>query len=101
MATEKSTAPGAARCLTTYDGDDREQWAVLHQVMDLHPEALTRDELIREMAAGSKDFRAVDPIERAVRDLVATGLLHPLGDGEMIRPTRPAVHYYELSGGAF
>ncbi|MGN6256958.1 MAG: hypothetical protein ACTHN3_04300 [Solirubrobacterales bacterium] len=101
MADEKSTAPGATRSLPTYDEDEREQRAVLHQVLELHPEALTRDELVRELTGGgSSEFPKSDALRRAVRDLAATGLFHRLGEDEMVRPTRAAVRYFELSGGA-
>lgn len=101
MADEKSTGTGAAGCLTTHDEDEREQAAVLRQVLELHPEALTQDELTREMTSGGPSgFSDSDAVRRAVRDLAATGLLHRLGEDEMVRPTRAAVRYFELSGGA-
>ncbi|HSS42715.1 MAG TPA: hypothetical protein VLK37_09250 [Solirubrobacterales bacterium] len=97
MASEKSTAPGAARRLTTYDEDEREQLAVLRQVLQLHPEALTLSELIRELTGGgSKPFMDVDAVERAVHELVGTGLFHCLGEDEAVRPTRAAVRLYDL-----
>jgi hypothetical protein len=101
MADEKSTGLGAAKCITTYEEDEREQAAVLRQVLEHHPDALTQDELIRELTAGgSQEMPEVDAVKRAVRDLAATGLFHPLGEDEMVRPTRAAVRYFELSGGA-
>lgn len=101
MADEKSTGLGAARCLTAHHEDEREQGAVLHQVLELHPEALTQDELIREITSGgSNEFSDSDAVRRAVRDLAATGLLHRLGEDEIVRPTRAAVRYFELNGGA-
>lgn len=99
MADEKSTDPGVARFLTTYDEDERGQWAVLRQVLELHPEAIDRDELIREMTrGGARGFMNSDAVVRAVRDLVATGLFRRLREDEMVRPTRAAVRYFELSG---
>jgi hypothetical protein len=35
--------------------------------------------------------RDAEEIERAVRELVTTGLLHRIGEDEMIRPTRAAL----------
>jgi len=102
MANEKSTAPGAARCPTTWDEDEREESAVLRQVLEYHPATLTRDELTREMTGGgSTAFGDADAIERAVRELAATGLLYRPGEDGMLRPTRAAVRYFELSGGGF
>lgn len=102
MAGTNPTGQGTSKCLTTYDEDDREQRAVLRQVLELQPDLLTQDELIRELTGGgSRAFGDVDAVERAVRDLAATGLFHPLGEDEMVRPTRAAIRYFELSGGGF
>jgi hypothetical protein len=101
MANEKSTAPGATSCLTTWDEDEREESAVLRQVLEYYPATLTQDELIREMTGGgSTAFTDADRVERAVRDLAATGLLHRPGEDGILRPTRAAVRYSELTGGA-
>jgi hypothetical protein len=102
MATSNPTGQGAAKCLTTYDEDDREEGAVLRQVLEYHPATLTQDELTREMTGGgSTSFSDVDRIERAVRELAATGLLHRPGEDGIVRPTRAAIRYFELSGGGF
>jgi hypothetical protein len=102
MATRNPTGPSDSGHLTTFDEDDRDQRAVLRQVLELHPDGLTQDELIRELTGGgSKVFSDVDAVKRAVRDLAGTGLFHPLGEDEMVRPTRAAVRYFELSGGGF
>jgi hypothetical protein len=102
MANEKSTAPGPTRRLTTYDEDERDQRAVLRLVLDHHPAALTRDELIRELTGGgSRQFSDHDAVERAVRELAGTGLLDRPGADEMVRPTRAAVRYFELTDGGF
>jgi hypothetical protein len=54
----------------------REQRVVLRQVLELHPEALTKDELIREITGGgSWEFPDLDAAQRAIRDLTASGLL--------------------------
>lgn len=101
MADRNPTGQGSPKCLTTFDEDEREQGAVLRQVLELHPEALTLDELIREITAGgSREFADVDAVRRAVRDLAATGLFHRLGEDELVRPTRAAVRFFELTGGA-
>jgi hypothetical protein len=102
MADEKSMGPGAARFLTTHDEDQREQRAVLQQILEYHPAALTQDELTREMTSGgSTAFADVDAVARAVRELSASGLLHRPGEDEMVRPTRAALRYFELTNGGF
>ena len=88
------------RAIDTWDEDAGEESAVLRQVMEYHPAALTRDELIREMTGGgSRSFSDADRVERAIRELAATGLLHRPGEDEMVRPTRAAVRCFELSEG--
>jgi hypothetical protein len=89
------------RAITTWDEDEREELAVLRQALDHHPAALTQAELTREMTGGgSTAFSDADRVERAVRDLAAAGLLHPLEGEEFIRPTRAALRFFELAGGA-
>ncbi|MGN6814918.1 MAG: hypothetical protein ACTHK3_02395 [Solirubrobacterales bacterium] len=89
------------RAITTYDEDDREEAAILRQVLELHPATLTMDELVREMTGGgTREFPEFDAIQRAVRDLAGTGLLHRPGEDELVRPTRAALRYCELTGGA-
>lgn len=81
--------------------DDRLQVAVLRLVLELHPATLTMDELIREMTGGgSRDFGEIDAIQRAVRELAGSGLLHRPGEEEKVRPTRTALRYFDLTGGA-
>lgn len=79
---------------TTAALDDRDQARVLRQVLYLYPESLTLVELKRELTVGSTDFQEQDRIERAVRDLVAVGLLHRAGD--LVLPTRAAVYFNAL-----
>ncbi|HET7416942.1 MAG TPA: hypothetical protein VFJ61_04880 [Solirubrobacterales bacterium] len=98
MANPNPTGQGTAKCLTTNDQDEREQLAVLRQVLGLYPAALTQDELIRELTGGrSRQFSDRDAVARAVRDLAASGLLHRPGEDEVVRPTRAAVRCFELS----
>lgn len=79
---------------TTAALDHRDQARVLRQVLFLYPESLTLAELARELTAASTDFQEQDRIERGVRDLVAVGLLHRVGD--LVLPTRAAVHFHTL-----
>ncbi len=67
---------------------------VLRQALVLHPAQATIDELILEIAADPFDFGERDAIERAVRDLARSGLLHRNGD--FVFPTRAALRFDEL-----
>lgn len=97
MASENPTGPGTAKCLTTDEEDRREQAAVLHRVLEIHPQTLTQDELIRDLTSGSREFREIDAVQRAARELAAAGLIHRPGDDEIVRPTRAALRYFDLS----
>ncbi len=70
--------------------------AVLQQLLALHPAQLSFAELVREIAGGSADFAATDPVDRAVGELAAAGLVHR-NDGT-VRPTRAALRFHELLG---
>ncbi len=74
--------------------DHATQVAALSLVLAMRPDQLALDELIREMVAGSDDFAERDAVERAVRDLVGAGLLRRCG--ELVLPTRAAVHFHRL-----
>jgi hypothetical protein len=101
MADEKSTDSGAGRFRLNHEEDDALERAVLGLVFDFHPDAFTKDELLREMTKSrSTEFSEVDANARAVRDLAAAGLLHPHGDEGFVRPTRAALRFFELSRGA-
>ena len=90
----KPKGAGEDERATTAAVDDHDQARVLRQVLYLYPESLTLAELTRELTVGSTDFQEQDRIERAVRDLVAAGLLHRVGD--LVLPTRAAVHFHAL-----
>jgi len=79
---------------TTATVDDRDQARVLRQVLLIYPESLTLAELTRELTAASSDFQEQDRIERAVRDLIAVGLLHRVD--ELVLPTRAAAYFHAL-----
>jgi hypothetical protein len=101
MADQNPTGHGCPKYLTTFDKDERDQLAILRQVLFLHPASLTRWELARELsAAGLQGVLGDDAVERGVRELAGTGLLHPPSEGGKVLPTRAAVRYYELSAGA-
>jgi hypothetical protein len=94
MADENPTGAGAAERLTTADQDDRDQAAVLREVLYIYPEVLTLDELARELTFASDAFGDHDRIERAVRDLTRVGLLHQVGP--LVLPTRTATAFNRL-----
>ncbi|MFL5901416.1 MAG: hypothetical protein ACJ75S_09490 [Solirubrobacterales bacterium] len=62
--------------------------ALLQQVLALHPAAVTLEELARELGEERDD------VDRAVRDLVATGLLHR--SEPLVLPSRAALRFDEL-----
>jgi hypothetical protein len=64
--------------------------AVLQQVLALHPAQVTVEELARELG----EDRRADAFERAVRDLVAAGLLNR--SGVLVLPSRAALRFDEL-----
>lgn len=93
---DKPSGAGHERATTTTEQDQRDQAAVFRHVLSIYPEVLTKDELIREMTGGasSPGFAERDLIERAVRDLIAGGLLHE--DAKLVLPTRAAVLAHSL-----
>lgn len=79
---------------TTAAEDSKDRARVLREVLDLYPETLTLDELVRELTVDSVAFQERDRVQRAVRDLIAGGLIHRVGD--LVLPTRAAVNFHEL-----
>lgn len=96
---DKPSGADDERATTTADEDHRDQASVLRHVLSIYPEVLTQDELIREMTGGasSPGYAERDRIERAVRDLIAGGLLHE--DAKLVLPTRAAVLSHSLHEG--
>ena len=64
-------------------------------LLDQHPTRVTADEL--PFALDAKDFAEKDAIARAVRELIAVGLLR--SEGEPIGPSRAALHFERLERG--
>jgi hypothetical protein len=95
MADDNPTGAGAAERLTTADQDDRDQAAVLREVLYIYPEVLTFEELARELTFASDAFGQLDRVERAVRDLTRVGLLHQVGP--LVLPTRTATAFNRLA----
>jgi hypothetical protein len=79
---------------TTWAEDEGAEAAVLRQLLDLHPTRLTMLELTRELGGDGGGFAERDAVARAVRELVAVGLLH---QGEQfVTPSRAALRFSEL-----
>lgn len=72
--------------------DRRTERAVLAFLLSEHPTRLTADELAS--ALDPTDFAEKDAIRRAVHELTSAGLLRT--DGELIGPTRAAIHFDRL-----
>lgn len=79
---------------TTREEDRACEAAVLHLVLALHPTPLTIADLARELGGG--DFGQLDAVERAVRDLAGSGLLHR--SEALVLPSRAALRFEELTG---
>lgn len=90
---DKPSGAGDERATTAAE-DLQDQRRVLREVLFLYPETLTLDELVRELTIDSAEFAERDRIKRAVRDLIAGGLIHRVGD--LVLPTRAAVLYRSL-----
>lgn len=80
----------------TSDEDRASESAVLLHVLALHPTAITLEELVRELDSEADAFAQRDAVERAVRDLTGTGLLHR--SDSLVLPTRAALRFDELLG---
>lgn len=76
--------------------DLRDQGVVLVHVITTYPSSLRLSDLVRELTDDSEDFAQRDGIERAVRDLVAVGLLFR-SEG-LVLPTRAALRFNEVLG---
>jgi len=72
--------------------DQRDEGAVLRHVISTHPATLRLSDLIRELG-DPDDFSKRDAIERAVRELVAAGLLFRC-EGTVL-PTRQALYLWQ------
>jgi predicted transcriptional regulator len=77
--------------------DLRDQRVVLNYVLSLHPQALTLDELSRELTRNSHEFEQREWVERAVDELVGTGLVQRID--ALVLPTRAAAHFHGTDQG--
>lgn len=76
------------------EADRKAERAVLAFLIDEHPNQLTIAEVSWALNAGPAEFADEDAVERAVRELVATGLLHCKCG--FILPARAALYYHRL-----
>ena len=79
---------------TTEAADIATEAAIVQHLLHLHPVQLTLSELIREIAGERPSFEERDAVERAVRDLVAAGILHRTES--QLTPTRAALRLTQL-----
>jgi hypothetical protein len=89
MHDQPKAAPNAAE-------DLKDERAVLVHVVETHPATLKLSDLTRELG-DPEEFSERDRIERAVRELVKSGLLFRCECG--VLPTRAALRAYELLNG--
>jgi hypothetical protein len=75
--------------------DEAWQLAVLSRILALYPERLSATELRRVMLAGDQGFEQIDAHDRAVRDLIAAGLLRR--DGDSVVATHATMHFDSLN----
>lgn len=78
---------------STAEEDAALESALLQQILALHPAAVTLEELTRELGE-DRDADRRDAVDRAVRDLVAAGLLHR--SEPFVLPSRAALRFDEL-----
>lgn len=91
---------GDPALMTTGDEDRRDQQMVLREVLAIVPEIRTMEELTCHLTVASTDIEAKSRIQRAVRELVAGGMLH-VRAGDLVLPTMAAVHFQALTDDEF
>lgn len=84
------------RMRSTEEEDKALESALLQHVLAFHPAPITFEDLCREMGTDAKSFADRDALERAVRDLCASGLLHR--SDSLLLPSRAALRFDELLG---
>ncbi len=75
--------------------DIHAQGVVLTHITSNYPSQFRMTDLIRELTRDPESFEERDAIERAVRDLIAHGLL--FRNEALVLPTRCALHFYWLN----
>ncbi len=74
--------------------DARTEATVLRWLLALHPIQISFEELLRDVCEEPEDFAERDGLERAVRELVGSGLVRR--NGAFVVPTRAALRFDEL-----
>ena len=74
--------------------DRRTESAVLALALKEHPAHLTIPELSLAMNRDRTNFSDGDEVERAIRELIGAGLLHPAAG--FVVPTRAAIYFSSL-----
>lgn len=95
MASTDSMDCGPERAHSNAVQDLHDQGVILVRVLTLHPAHLRLAELVREVTAGSADFKDLDRFRRAVSDLIGVGLLFE--SAELVLPTRAALRFNEIT----
>jgi hypothetical protein len=72
--------------------------AILEEVLRLHPERLTVDELSMRIVGDPEDEREVGTAAEAIYDLRASSLIRYRNDDQLVEPTQVVVRYVELVG---
>lgn len=92
MATENPTGRAPRDPASPVEHDRQIEGVVLALLLEEHPTRLTTGELAFVLDA--KDFAEKDAICRAVKELTGFGLAR--SDGELVGPTRAAIHFDRL-----
>ena len=79
---------------TPAEEDARIEATVLRWLLALHPIQITFEELLRDVCEEPDDFAERDGLERAIRELAGSGLVHR--NGTLVIPTRAALRFYQL-----
>jgi hypothetical protein len=74
---------------------DHRPATVLKHLLDAYPAPFTIDELMREVTGAADDLAECEEVAASVRRLLAAGLLQR--NGELLLPTRAAVHFDHVS----
>jgi hypothetical protein len=79
---------------TPAEADTRTEATVLRWLLAQHPIQITFDELLRDVCEEPEGFAERDALERAIRELTTSGLVHR--NGEFVVPSRAALRFDEL-----
>jgi hypothetical protein len=89
MASQDPRDCASFGAISPADEDVFNERAVLFFVLGEHPNQVTAAEVLRALCPDLEDFKSADAVQRAIRDLVAAGLLRRQGEG--VLPTRATI----------